>query len=99
MARAVAEGADAFVMTSDNPRTEDPLAIIDEIRQGLSNDDAARAKTEPDRANAIAWAIEQLAPGDTLLIAGKGHEDYQIVGEHRRHFDDVETAAEAIARS
>ena len=99
MARAVAEGADAFVITSDNPRTEDPLAIIDEIRQGLSAEDAARAKTEPDRAKAIASAIEHLAPGDTLLIAGKGHEDYQILGEHKLHFDDVETATEAIARS
>ena len=99
MARAVAEGADAFVITSDNPRTEDPLAIMDEIRQGLSARDAERAQTEPDRAKAIAWAIEHLAPGDTLLIAGKGHEDYQILGEHKQHFDDVETATEAIARS
>lgn len=99
MARAVADGADAFVITSDNPRTEDPLTIIDEIRQGLSARDADRGQTEPDRAKAIAWAIDHLAPGDTLLIAGKGHEDYQILGEHKQHFDDVETAAEAIARS
>jgi len=98
MARAVAEGADAFVMTSDNPRTEDPLAIIEEIQRGLCLDDRGRGRTEPDRARAIVWAIEQLAAGDTLLIAGKGHEDYQILGTRKVPFDDAQVAAEAIAR-
>ncbi len=96
MARAVAEGADRFVITSDNPRTEDPLAIIEGICEGLGPHERARAHIEPDRAAAIRHAVGQLGRGDTLIIAGKGHEDYQIVGEARLHFDDVEQAALAV---
>jgi len=97
MARAVAECADRFVVTSDNPRTEDPAAIIRDIEAGLSPDDRPRGMTEPDRAKAIAAAISKLAPGDTLIIAGKGHEDYQIIGTTKTHFDDVEVASRAVA--
>lgn len=95
MARAVAELADDFVITSDNPRTEDPLMIIQDIERGLGSD--AHRPPVPDRAKAIAQAIDQLTPGDCLVIAGKGHEDYQIVGTTKHHFDDVEVAAAAIA--
>jgi UDP-N-acetylmuramoyl-L-alanyl-D-glutamate--2,6-diaminopimelate ligase len=100
MARAVAEGADAFVITSDNPRTEDPISIIADIERGLSPSDrsADRCWTIPDRARAIRFAIERLGAGDALVIAGKGHENYQIIGTARAHFDDVEAAGEAIRR-
>jgi UDP-N-acetylmuramoyl-L-alanyl-D-glutamate--2,6-diaminopimelate ligase len=98
MARAVAEGADSFIITSDNPRTEDPLAIIADIERGLSPEDRERSVTEPDRTCAIAYAISRLAPGDILVIAGKGHEKYQILGTEKMHFDDVEVAEGAIRR-
>lgn len=98
MARAVADTADTFVITSDNPRTEDPDGIIDQIVAGLGPDERHRSIVEPDRAAAIRVAIEQLGEGDTLVIAGKGHENYQILGAERIHFDDVECAEGAIAR-
>jgi UDP-N-acetylmuramoyl-L-alanyl-D-glutamate--2,6-diaminopimelate ligase len=98
MAQAVAEAADAFVITSDNPRTEDPLAIIADIERGLAPEDRARSVTEPDRTCAIAYAISRLAAGDILVIAGKGHEKYQILGTEKMHFDDVEVAEGAIRR-
>lgn len=96
MARAVAGCADRFTITSDNPRMEDPSAIIADIERGLSSDLSCRGATEPDRAKAIASAVREMRPGDTLLIAGKGHEDYQILGGERIHFDDVEVARAAI---
>lgn len=96
MARAVADAADRFVVTSDNPRTEDPRAIIRDIETGLTAGDRPRCHIEPDRAQAIRLAISQLEQDDALIIAGKGHEDYQILGTERIHFDDVEVAAEAI---
>lgn len=97
MARAVTECADRFVITSDNPRTEDPLAIIREIEAGVSASDRSKGRTEPDRAVAISTAVAELQPGDTLIIAGKGHEDYQIIGTTKTHFDDVEVATAAVA--
>lgn len=96
MAQAVAECADRFIITSDNPRTEDPLAIIAEIERGLSAVDRVRATTAADRASAIRQAMAQLLEGDTLIIAGKGHEDYQILGKEKIHFDDAEIAAAVI---
>ncbi|MFQ5425145.1 MAG: UDP-N-acetylmuramoyl-L-alanyl-D-glutamate--2,6-diaminopimelate ligase [Phycisphaerae bacterium] len=98
MAQVVADHADAFVITSDNPRTEDPLAIIADIERGLSAAQRARCTVEPDRARAIARAIAQLDRGDILVIAGKGHETYQIVGSQRIPFDDVQVARKAISR-
>jgi UDP-N-acetylmuramoyl-L-alanyl-D-glutamate--2,6-diaminopimelate ligase len=82
--------ADFTVVTSDNPRTEDPLAIIDEILTGI--DDRSRCETIPDREAAIRRALEIARPGDVVVIAGKGHEDYQILGTKKIHFDDAETA-------
>lgn len=76
-------------VTSDNPRKEDPAAIIEEILTGMQ-DFAGRYSVEPDRAAAIAAALAAAKPGDTVLIAGKGHETYQIIGETRIHFDDRE---------
>jgi len=106
MGRAAAEGADLVVVTSDNPRTEDPAAIVAAIvpgvREGgklertqLEGDDGF--VVEIDREHAIGIALRAARTGDTVLLAGKGHEDYQIVGTTKRHFDDREVAADAIA--
>jgi UDP-N-acetylmuramoyl-L-alanyl-D-glutamate--2,6-diaminopimelate ligase len=96
MARAAEELSDRVVLTSDNPRTESPQRILAEMRAGLrSPDDVAVIE---DRAQAIDWAIRQAAPGDLVLLAGKGHEDYQIVGTTKLHFDDREQARAAQLR-
>jgi UDP-N-acetylmuramoyl-L-alanyl-D-glutamate--2,6-diaminopimelate ligase len=104
-----ARDADLAIVTSDNPRTEDPAAIVDMILDGvrrttapkLTVDELAQAArgyhAEVDRRAAIRIAAAAAAPGDVLLIAGKGHEDYQIVGTTRHHFDDREEAAAALA--
>ncbi len=97
MAGAVASRADVAIVTSDNPRGEDPDSIIEDVRAGFSSDGHCAVEVEPDRARAIEMAVRIARPGDTVLIAGKGHEDYQIIGDTRRHFDDVEVAGEAIA--
>lgn len=97
MARAVAEYADAIVVTSDNPRTEDPRAIIGEILTGFDAAAQRRVAVEPDRAAAIRAALAAARDGDVILIAGKGHESYQIIGAQRIHFDDVEVAIQAAA--
>lgn len=97
MARVAAEFGDEIYVTSDNPRTEDPRAIIDEIVSGFSPAQRANATIEPDRAAAIAAALGAAQPGDVVLIAGKGHEDYQIIGTRKVHFDDVEVAIQAAA--
>ena len=79
MGRAVECGADLAVVTSDNPRSERPRAIADEILQGFKR--PAEARVILDRAKAIRWALAEAQPGDCVLLAGKGHEDYQIVGQ------------------
>lgn len=97
MARAVAEYADSIYVTSDNPRTEPPQQIIDEILTGFEPEERRRVEVEPDRAAAIRCALAEAASGDVVLIAGKGHETYQILGDQRVHFDDVEVALQAAA--
>ena len=92
MGAAVAELADLAFVTSDNPRTEDPRAIIDQILPGIPKP----FFVDPDRRVAIRAAICEATPGDVVVIAGKGHEDYQIVGTTKHHFDDREEAAAAI---
>lgn len=101
MGRIASELADAAVVTSDNPRTEDPRAIIDEIMEGVPPQRVPACEIEPDRAAAIAIAIERARPGDVVLIAGKGHEDYQLLpdgagGVQRRPFDDRVEARAAL---
>jgi murE/murF fusion protein len=91
MGAAVAELADAAIVTSDNPRTEDPRAIIDQILPGVPRP----ALVEVDRRIAIQAAIAEAVPGDIVAIVGKGHEDYQIIGTTKHHFDDREEAAAA----
>ena len=98
MAAAVAEGADLAVVTSDNPRTEDPEQIIREVVSGFGQNAGCRVEVEPDRRKAIQRAVGLAGAGDTVLIAGKGHEDYQIIGRRRRHFDDAEEARMCLAR-
>lgn len=89
---------DYAVVTSDNPRTEDPLAIIDDIVAGMS-EGQGRYAVEPDRRTAIARAISLAQPGDSILIAGKGHEDYQLVGAEVLSFDDRKVAAEELEKA
>lgn len=87
--------ADYAVVTSDNPRSEDPLSIIDDILGGLRGHED-RYEVEPDRRAAIARAIGIAHPGDSVLVAGKGHEDYQLVGDQVLSFDDRVVAAEEL---
>jgi UDP-N-acetylmuramoyl-L-alanyl-D-glutamate--2,6-diaminopimelate ligase len=99
MGRLASELADRVVITSDNPRTEDPDFIIEEIVAGI-DPELIESKTviEPDRSEAIRIAIlNEAKPGDLVVIAGKGHETYQIVGDRIFHFDDREKVREAIA--
>lgn len=90
MAREAARLSDRLILTSDNPRDEDPLLILADMEAGL--DEAARANTVsiPDRAQAIRMAVSLASPADVILIAGKGHEDYQEIRGVRHHFDDRE---------
>jgi UDP-N-acetylmuramoyl-L-alanyl-D-glutamate--2,6-diaminopimelate ligase len=94
MGAVVARLADRPIVTSDNPRSEEPLAIIEEIRAGMDGDE----DVEPDRAAAIALAIEEAAPGDVVVIAGKGHEQGQELADRTIPFDDREVARDAIRR-
>lgn len=102
MTRAALAGADLAVLTSDNPRTENPVQILDDASAGAEPGEAPRLRREIDRRRAIASAIALAGPGDTVLIAGKGHEDYQLVsdgagGIRRLSFDDRQEAAAALA--
>lgn len=96
MARIAAEHADNLIITSDNPRTEDPHAIIGQILAGVPADSRHQTRILPDRAEAIREAIEDARSGDVVLIAGKGHEDYQIIGDERLPFDDREHARRGL---
>jgi UDP-N-acetylmuramoyl-L-alanyl-D-glutamate--2,6-diaminopimelate ligase len=87
--------ADSVVVTSDNPRSEDPMAIIDDIRAGVTG--PAALVVEPDRARAIRAAVALARPGDLVLLAGKGHETTQVVGGQTLPFDDRTEAAQALA--
>jgi UDP-N-acetylmuramoyl-L-alanyl-D-glutamate--2,6-diaminopimelate ligase len=98
MGAAAAKGSDLVIVTSDNPRSEDPLAIIREIESGMAVVGKAAYRVIPDRAAAIDAAIGAAQSGDIVVLAGKGHEDYQIVGDVKHHFDDREEARKAIAK-
>jgi UDP-N-acetylmuramoyl-L-alanyl-D-glutamate--2,6-diaminopimelate ligase len=92
MGRIASELADLAILTSDNPRSEDPLAIIDEVLAGVNGE----IEVEPDRAAAIEWAIAEARDGDVVLIAGKGHEQGQEFADRTIPFDDREVAREAL---
>jgi len=98
MARAAGEGSEFVVLTSDNPRSEDPQAIIADALPGLVQT-GSRHVVESDRRKGIGIAISEARPGDIVLIAGKGHEKYQITREGTFPFDDVQVAREALARA
>lgn len=93
MAAAVAERADVVILTSDNPRTEDPERILDDLAEGLAGRDYHR---DADRRAAIHHAVAVARDGDTVLLAGKGHETYQIVGHEKRPFDERVVVREAL---
>ncbi len=105
MGKAAAELSDVAIVTSDNPRTEDPLSIIKDIEEGMSGltkfADAGEVTGKgylviADRKSAIECAVEMANQGDTILVAGKGHEDYQIIGREKKHFDDAEVLEGAL---
>jgi UDP-N-acetylmuramoyl-L-alanyl-D-glutamate--2,6-diaminopimelate ligase len=96
MARVAQTRADRIFITSDNPRSESPEAIIEEIVAGLNSIGRERTAVEPDRRAAIGMAIDEAKPGDVVLIAGKGHETYQIIGAERFDFDDVQVARDML---
>lgn len=95
MAKIVQRRADEVVITNDNPRSEEPASIIADIVSGLSNED--RATVIEDRAAAIAWTISNADSADVILIAGKGHENYQLIGDERRDFSDFGAASANLA--
>jgi UDP-N-acetylmuramoyl-L-alanyl-D-glutamate--2,6-diaminopimelate ligase len=94
--------SDVIIITSDNPRSENPQRIIDEIQRGITpdtrRDSAQRIVAIVDRAEAIASAIQLARSGDLVLIAGKGHEQYQVIGDQVLPFDDVAVARDALTR-
>lgn len=94
MGKIVADLADVVVVTSDNPRTENADKILEDILTGIP--ETIKPIVKVDRAEAIYHAIMEAQPGDGILIAGKGHEDYQIIGINKIHFDDREQAREAL---
>lgn len=96
MASAAEELADVVVVTSDNPRTEEPGVIIEEIMTGFENAQAETVTVEVDREKAIALAVREARDGDIVLIAGKGHETYQILGTEKIHFSDREVVEKHV---
>ncbi|MHC4256828.1 MAG: UDP-N-acetylmuramoyl-L-alanyl-D-glutamate--2,6-diaminopimelate ligase [Planctomycetota bacterium] len=96
MAKAAEELADVVVVTSDNPRTEDADAIINDILAGFTTPNSNHIMIESDRARAIQLAVDQAKRGDIVILAGKGHEDYQIIGTEKKHFSDYEQALKAL---
>ena len=109
MGRVGVQNADLCVLTSDNPRSEDPERILDEVESGAKQAGGTRIEagelanasdgycTLVDRKTAVRVAIRAAGAGDTVLLAGKGHETYQVIGNERTHFDDREEAHAAIA--
>ena len=100
MGRVAAQRSHVVFLTSDNPRTEDPDSILHDIEQGVLGLPASERGTLhviPDRRTAIRAALLEARPGDMVLIAGKGHEDYQVIGKTRHRFDDREVACELLA--
>jgi UDP-N-acetylmuramoyl-L-alanyl-D-glutamate--2,6-diaminopimelate ligase len=95
MGQVAAELSDLVVLTSDNPRSEDPLDIMNDVLVGIRRKDTP-CLVEPDRAAAIRRAIGEARPGDILILAGKGHETYQIVKDRTIPFDDREVAREVL---
>jgi UDP-N-acetylmuramoyl-L-alanyl-D-glutamate--2,6-diaminopimelate ligase len=98
MGEVAASLSDLAIITSDNPRSEDPLNIIKEIERGITAAGLSNYTVLPDRREAISKAIDMAEKGDFILIAGKGHEDYQIIGDKRYPFDDRKVVGEMIKK-
>lgn len=98
MGNIASSKADFAILTSDNPRTEDPSAIIEDVLKGIQASNREKVYIEKDRHLAIACGVAKIQKGDTLLITGKGHETYQIIGVTKNHFDDREEAALALSK-
>ena len=96
MAKASSETADVMIVTSDNPRGEDPLAIIEQVVAGIPRNWTGNKMIEPDRRQALAIALQSAHEGDVILVTGKGHEDYQIVGDLKLPFSDVLVLSELL---
>ena len=96
MARIATELSSHVVLTSDNPRTEDPMAILNEMRTGVQVTDQARVWVNADRREAIRQAVGMAKPGDVVLLAGKGHETYQEINGVKHPFDDVAVLQETL---
>lgn len=96
MGEVAAALADEVILTSDNPRTEDPAAIIVEIESGLKKTGFGRYAVIPDRKEAIVRAVDLARPADMILVAGKGHENYQEILGRKTHFSDAEVLREAL---
>jgi UDP-N-acetylmuramoyl-L-alanyl-D-glutamate--2,6-diaminopimelate ligase len=94
MGGVAAAGADRVVVTADNPRSEDPAQICAEVLSGIDETSSARVIIELDRRTAIATALEMAGPQDVVVIAGKGHERTQSIGDEVRVFNDVEVVQE-----
>lgn len=98
MGKAAGELADIVILTSDNPRNEDPGTILQDTKAGVEKSGNDQLVILMDRKDAIQEAVRIAKPGDTLVLAGKGHENYQIIGNEKRHFDEREILAELIPR-
>ena len=97
MAKVAEKYAEFVIVTSDNPRTEEPLKIINDICVGFERiNGSPNLIIEPERAKAIEFAINLAKSSDVILIAGKGHEDYQIIGKEKYFFSDFETARKIL---
>jgi UDP-N-acetylmuramoyl-L-alanyl-D-glutamate--2,6-diaminopimelate ligase len=99
MAQEAAKGSDRVILTSDNPRTEDPASILAMMADGLTDEQRATTLQILDRREAIRTAVALAQPGDVVAILGKGHENYQEINGVRNHFDDREVASEALGIS
>ena len=96
MAQEAVKNSDRVIITSDNPRFEDPQEIINDMLAGLDDEQRRNVVSIVDRREAIRTACMMAKPGDVILVAGKGHEDYQIVQGVKHHFDDHEVIREAF---
>lgn len=99
MAQAGLAGADQIILTADNPRTEDPNMILQDMQAGMSAEQYQRTHIEPARQKAIEYAVQQAAVDDIVVIAGKGHETYQEINNVRYDFDDSVVLQNALQQA
>jgi len=99
MGRLASSLADVAIVTSDNPRSEDPMAIIGDVLAGMDGQGRAQVHVEPDRRRAIELGVREAEAGDVLLVAGKGHEVEQEIGGRRQPFDDRDEVRRAVMQA